>query len=55
MVLSKITQMYPRNTQLFLEAFEDTTQTSYGFLLDLRPNILEELHLRTGLFPLCAS
>lgn len=44
-------QMYPRNSNFFLEAFEDATKQPYCYLLvDLKAQTPEDYRLRTGLF-----
>ncbi|MPV02350.1 hypothetical protein FVA96_24470 [Escherichia coli] len=43
-------QMFPGNTKYFLEAFNDATQQSYGYLLiDYKALTPEHLRLRTAL------
>lgn len=45
-------QMYPTNTQYFLEVFQDATHKPHGYLLvDLTASTPETYRLRTGLFP----
>lgn len=45
-------QMYPGRSSFFLEAFEDATQSPYGYLfVDLNAATPEDYRLRTGLFP----
>lgn len=45
-------QMYPQNSQFFMEAFADSTSKPYGYLVvDLNAATPESYRLRTGLFP----
>ena len=45
-------QMYPGNTKFMVEAYRDATSTPYGYLLvDLKPQTVEQLRLRTNIFP----
>lgn len=45
-------QLYPRNVKFFQEVFEDATRNAYGYLfLDLKPDTLEEMRLRTQVLP----
>ena len=45
-------QMYPKSSQLAVEAYRDATWEPYSYLLvDLRPEQDEELRLRTNIFP----
>lgn len=46
------TQLYPRNTSYFLDAYEKATQNPYSYLLvDLSIRGNKEYALRTGIFP----
>lgn len=54
--LSQIThlgrQLYPRQTKLFQEVFEDATKNPYSYLfIDLRSETPEGLRLRTNILP----
>ena len=45
-------QMYPGRSQFLIEAFEDATKASHGYLLiDLKPDTDDQLRIRTGIFP----
>ena len=45
-------QLYPRNSNKFLDAFQDATSIPYSYLLvDLSQNCPDELRLRTNIFP----
>ncbi|KAJ1130945.1 hypothetical protein NDU88_009289 [Pleurodeles waltl] len=45
-------QMYPGNTQFFMDAFNDATAKPHGYLLvDLKPNTFEDYRLRAGIIP----
>ena len=45
-------QMYPGNTQFFMDAFNDATSKPHGYLLvDLKPRTLEDYRLRADIFP----
>lgn len=45
-------QMYPGNTQFFMDAFNDATAKPHGYLLiDLKNNTLEDYRLRSDIFP----
>ena len=45
-------QMYPRQTSMFMEAYEDSTKKKYGYLfIDLSPHSDNEYRLRTNIFP----
>lgn len=46
------TQLYPRNTSYFLDAYDKATQKPYSYLLvDLSVSAKREYALRTGIFP----
>lgn len=46
------TQLYPRNTSYFLDAYEKATQNPYSYLLvDLSIRGNKDYALRTGIFP----
>ena len=46
------TQLYPRNTSYFLDAYDKATQKPYSyFLVDLSVSAKREYALRTGIFP----
>ncbi len=45
-------QLYPKNTGLFMNAFQDATSEAYTYLfVDLSQNCPEELRLRSCIFP----
>ncbi len=45
-------QMYPKQSQFFIDAFQDATLQAYTYLLvDLSQDCPEELRLRTNIFP----
>ena len=45
-------QMYPRQTPMFMEAYEDSTSKKYGYLfIDMSPHSDNEYRLRTNIFP----
>jgi hypothetical protein len=45
-------QLYPKNTNFFLDAFQDATSEPYTYLFtDLTQNCPEPLRLRTNIFP----
>ena len=45
-------QMYPRQTAMFMEAYEDSTKKKYGYLfIDMSPHSNSEYRLRTNIFP----
>ena len=45
-------QLYPKNTGLFMDAFQDATSEPYSYLfVDLSQNCPEQLRLRTNIFP----
>ena len=45
-------QMYPRQTAMFMEAYEDSTKEKYGYLfIDMSPHSNNEYRLRTKIFP----
>ena len=45
-------QMYPGRSHFLIEAFEDATKESHGYLLiDLKPDTDDQLRIRTGIFP----
>ena len=45
-------QLYPGNSKMFLEAYEDATSKRYGYLLiDCTPQSPKQLKLRTHIFP----
>ena len=51
-VISLAKQMYPGNVKFMREAYEDATKEPYGYLfVDLRPDTVEQLRLRTRIFP----
>ena len=45
-------QMYPGQSQILIEAFQNATQEAYGYLLiDLKPTTNELHRIRTGILP----
>ena len=45
-------QLYPHNTKIFMEAYEDATSELYGYLvIDCDPKSSRDLKLRTNIFP----
>ena len=45
-------QLYPCNSKVFMEAYEDATSSLHGYLvLDCDPKSPRELKLRTKIFP----
>ena len=45
-------QMYPKQSQYAVEAYEDAKREPYSYLLvDIRPEQDEDLRLRTNIFP----
>lgn len=45
-------QMYPKQTKFFMESFNDATLEPHGYLfLDLEPETIEELRVRSNIFP----
>ena len=45
-------QLYPSNTKVFMEAYEDATSAVYGYLvIDCEPISPRDLKLRTHIFP----
>ena len=45
-------QLYPSNTKIFMEAYEDATSMLYGYLvIDCDPKSPRDLKLRTKIFP----
>ena len=45
-------QMYPGTSQFAVEAYKDATREPYSYLaVDLRPEQVEDLRLRTNIFP----
>ena len=45
-------QLYPSNSKVFMEAYEDATSTVHGYLvIDCNPTSPHELKLRTHIFP----
>lgn len=45
-------QMYPGDNKFLVAAYEDATRDRYGYLvLDLHPDTMEEMRVRTGIFP----
>ena len=45
-------QLYPGNSKMFLEAYEDATSKRYGYLVvDCSPQSPKQLKLRTNIFP----
>ena len=50
-VMTLARQMYPKNQRFFLDAFEDATSKSFGYLLvDLEATTDDRLRLRTNIF-----
>ena len=51
-VSSLARQLYPKNSDLFMEAFRDATSEPYSYLfVDLSQSCPDQLRLRTGIFP----
>ena len=51
-VMNLARQLYPGNTKHLLEAYKDSTNEKWGYLLvDLSPETDEKLRLRTNIFP----
>ena len=45
-------QMYPCQTKVFMEAYQDSTKERYGYLfVDMSPHSDNEYRLRTNIFP----
>ena len=45
-------QLYPSNSKVFMEAYEDATSHVHGYLvIDCDPKSPRELKLRTNIFP----
>ena len=45
-------QLYPCNSKVFMEAYEDATSSLHGYLVvDCDPKSSHELKLRTNIFP----
>lgn len=45
-------QMYPKQTKFFMESYNDATLEPHGYLfLDLEPETIEELSMRSNIFP----
>ena len=45
-------QLYPCNSKVFMEAYEDATSSLHGYLVvDCDPKSPHELKLRTNIFP----
>ena len=45
-------QLYPSNSKVFMEAYEDATSTVHGYLvIDCDPTSPRDLKLRTHIFP----
>jgi hypothetical protein len=45
-------QMYPRNSQFLVEAYQDATKQPHGYLfIDLKPKTNDQLRIRTGILP----
>ena len=45
-------QLYPNNSKVFMEAYEDATSTVHGYLvIDCDPTSPQDLKLRTHIFP----
>ena len=51
-IMTLARQLYPRNTKLFTEAFEDATSQPYSYLfVDLTQGCPDKFRLRTGILP----
>lgn len=51
-IMSVARQMFPKQTNYFMQAYNDATSQPRGYLLiDARPETPEDLRLRSGLFP----
>jgi len=51
-VMNLAKQIYPGNSKYMTEAYKDSTNKPYGYLLlDLTPDTPEEIRLRTRIFP----
>lgn len=45
-------QMYPGDSRFLMEAYQDATKKSHGYLmLDLKPNTQDDLRVRSGILP----
>jgi len=51
-VVALARQMYPKQSQFMIDAFQDATSEAYSYLfVDLSQDCPEELRLRTNIFP----
>jgi len=51
-IMHLATQMYPRNSRFFIDAYNDATEKPYSYIkLDLTPNTPDKFRLSTRLTP----